>query len=635
MDKNKGGRRVHMTSAFSRFLNRFHFRMATGWKILFLAILDFFMLQASAIGALLLRFEFKLPQPYFQVYKDYAVLMALLMFLSYVFFQLYRSLWRYASVDELVNIVLANCLGTVFVRVFIGWTGGFLPRSFYFIFFMLATASTGGIRFMYRYFRQLRTVEFSGISKKKRALIVGAGEAGDTVVREMLGNSLIKSFPVGFIDDNPQKLYMTIHGIKVLGNRRDIAEVVERESVEEIIFAIPTIDAVERKKIIDICKETHCKLRTLPGVNELIDGKVSVSNLRDVAVEDLLGRKPVDINLDEMHNYIEGKTVLVTGGAGSIGSELCRQIAKYKPLCLVIADINENASYELQRELETDYPDLNFSIAIASIRDKRRMEEIFRIYRPHKVFHAAAHKHVPLMETNQAEAVKNNVFGTLNVVDLAHKYEVKKFVMISTDKAVNPTNVMGATKRIAEKIIQAKNKESDTEFVAVRFGNVLDSSGSVIPIFKKQIAQGGPVTVTHPDIIRYFMTIPEAASLVLQAGSMAKGGEIFVLDMGDPIKIVDLAEDLIRLSGYEPGKDMLIEFTGLRPGEKLYEELLMDEEGIEQTSNKKIFIGKANHITMQSLQADLDKLRLSVEGETHGLIDTLLMKLVETYKKAM
>ncbi|HKL09920.1 MAG TPA: nucleoside-diphosphate sugar epimerase/dehydratase [Clostridia bacterium] len=635
MGRKRTEQKSTITKSFSLLLNRFHLRIDFRCRIVFLALLDLILVQVSALGALLLRFEFTLPEQYFSVYRNYALATVLIMFLSYVMFQLYRSLWRYASVDELVNIVLSNLAGVLLLRTFIGVTGGFLPRSFYPIFLMLVTASTGGVRFMYRYFRQIRTTGLSDFSNKNRALVIGAGEAGDTVVREMTGNPLSQSFPVGLIDDNPSKLYMTVHGVKVLGNRNDIQEISERESIDEIILAMPRIDSDEKKKIIDICKETGCRLRTLPGVNELIDGKVSVSKLRDVAVEDLLGREPVKLNIDEMCEYITGKTVLITGGAGSIGSELCRQIAKYKPEKLIITEINENASYELQRELERDFPDLDLKVHIASMRDRKRMEELFKSYRPHKVFHAAAHKHVPLMENDPIEAVKNNVFGTLNIVELAHEYGVKKFAMISTDKAVNPTNVMGATKRIAEKIIQAKNKESQTDFVAVRFGNVLGSSGSVIPIFKRQIAHMGPVTVTHPDIIRYFMTIPEAVSLVLQAGAMARGGEIFVLDMGDPVKIYDLARDLIRLSGYEPGKDIKIEFTGLRPGEKLFEELLMDEEGIKKTQNKKIHIGKANHVTMADLGSNLEALRKIANSENEDMIHAALMDLVETYKRAM
>ncbi len=635
MTRKQRRQKAKMTKAFSLFLNRFHFRMDMGWRVLFLVVVDAIVIQMAAVGALLLRFEFTLPEEYLKVYQGNALFMTLLILLVYKIFQLYSSLWRYASVDELVNIVLANTVGAVLARILVGLTGDILPRSFYIIFFMLVMAGTGGVRFLYRYFRRIRTMDMAGLLDKKRVVIVGAGEAGNTVVREMLCNPLVRSFPVGFFDDDPHKLNKTIHGVKVLGGRKDIIDITERESIDEIILAMPTIDTSEKKKIIDICKETGCKLRTLPGVYELIDGKVSVSYLRDVNVEELLGREPVKADIDEMCEYIMEKTILVTGGAGSIGSELCRQIAKYRPERIVIAEINENASYELQREMENTCPDLKLSIHIASVRDKRRMEELFKTYRPQKVFHAAAHKHVPLMETDPIEAVKNNVFGTLNMVELSHKYHVKKFVMISTDKAVNPTNVMGATKRIAEKIIQAMNKESDTEFVAVRFGNVLGSNGSVIPLFKRQIAQGGPVTVTHPDITRYFMTIPEAVSLVLQAGAMARGGEIFVLDMGGPVKILDLANDLIRLSGYEPEVDIKIEFTGLRPGEKLYEELLMDEEGIKQTQNKKIFIGKANNVTMKGIRLDLSVLRRVAENENRHLIDTMLMKMVETYRKVV
>jgi FlaA1/EpsC-like NDP-sugar epimerase len=624
-----------LTQTLNHKLNKLNTQFSMRVRTFFLVFSDMLLVNLSAIGALLLRFEFTLPTDHFTNYISMAWAVTLSMVFVFWVFSLYNSLWRYASVDELVRIVFANMAGGAVVLVLFFFVGVRMPRSFFILFVILSTILTGMLRFSYRFLRQIKSSDHSPLRKKKRAIIVGAGEAGAMVAREMLSKHLPGIHPVGFVDDDESKQNKNIYGVKVLGRLKEIVAIAEKENIDEIIIAIPALGPEKRKDVISICKETSCKLRILPGVYELIDGKVSVSSLRDVAVEDLLGREPVKVDIDEMCQYIKGKTVLVTGGAGSIGSELCRQIAKYGPESIVLTEINENTSYELQRELERDYPDLNLSVCIASMRDRRRMEEIFKTYRPQKVFHAAAHKHVPLMEKNPVEAVKNNVFGTLNIVELSHKYKVKKFVMISTDKAVNPTNVMGATKRIAEKIIQAKNKESDTEFVAVRFGNVLGSSGSVIPLFKRQIAHMGPVTVTHKDIIRYFMTIAEAVSLVLQAGSMAKGGEIFVLDMGEPVRIYDLARDLIHLSGYEVGKDIEIEVTGLRPGEKLYEELLMDEEGIGKTGNKKIFIGKVNGITMQSLQMDLDALRRVAESENHDLVDTMLMKLVETYSKAI
>jgi len=628
-------RKEKLTIALGKGLNRFDSRFEFNTRVVLIAILDVLLINLSALGALLLRFEFTLPEEYTENYLSMAMAVTIIMLVVYWLLGLYKSLWRYASVDELMSIVFANWFGGATVLFAFYVTGTSMPRSFYILFIILSTIFSGFIRFTYRFLRHVRSIGTSEAGKKKRVLIAGAGEAGVMVAREMQTSHLMEYQPIGFADDDPQKQSLSINGIKVLGMVEDIPRIADREKPDEIIIAIPTMSAEEQKKILSVCKTTSCKLRILPGLYELIDGKLSVSKLRDVAVEDLLGRKPVKVDIDDMCDYITGKTVMVTGGAGSIGSELCRQIAKYNPARLVVAEINENATYELQRELEKDYPELELHMHIASVRDRSRMEWMFDEYRPHKVYHAAAHKHVPLMENDPVEAVKNNVFGTLNIVELSHQFGVKKFVMISTDKAVNPTSVMGATKRIAEKIIQAKNKESQTDFVAVRFGNVLGSNGSVIPIFKKQIANMGPVTVTHKDIIRYFMTIPEAVSLVLQAGAMAKGGEIFVLDMGDPVRIYDLARDIIRLSGYEPGKDIKIELTGLRPGEKLFEELLMDEEGIEKTDNKKIFIGKANGITMKSLKLDLDILRRVAENENQGLVDTMLMKLVETYKRAM
>ena len=624
-----------LTKALNRMLNSISAKFSFNTRVVLIAFLDALLINLAGLGALLLRFEFTIPAQYKQNYISMALAVTITMLVTYWLSNLYKSLWRYASVDELMSIVLANGAGGIAVFLAFYLTGTSMPRSFFILLTILSTIFSGMVRFAYRYLRHIRKIDSAGFSGKKRILIVGAGEAGVLVAREMQTSHLADFYPVCFVDDDPQKQHLKIHGIMVMGFINDILRITKKEKIDEIIIAIPTMTSDEKKRVLSICKQTSCKLMLLPGVYDLIDGKVSVSSLRYVAVEDLLGRKPVNVDIDEMCDYIEGKTVLVTGGAGSIGSELCRQIAKYRPEKLIITEINENSSYELQRELERNFPDLKLFMHIASMRDRRRMEEIFKSYRPHKVFHAAAHKHVPLMESNPVEAVKNNVFGTLNMVELAHEYGVKKFVMISTDKAVNPTNVMGATKRIAEKIIQAKNKESETDFVAVRFGNVLGSSGSVIPIFKKQIAHMGPVTLTHKDIIRYFMTIPEAVSLVLQAGSMAKGGEIFVLDMGEPVRIYDLAKDLIRLSGYEPGKDIMIEVTGLRPGEKLYEELLMDEEGIEKTDNKKIYIGKANHVIMADLMPNLNALRKIANSENEDMIHAALMDLVETYKRAM
>jgi FlaA1/EpsC-like NDP-sugar epimerase len=464
----------------------------------------------------------------------------------------------------------------------------------------------------------------------KRVLIYGAGEAGNNIVHEITKSQFVSMYIVGFIDDDANKIGRYMHGAKVLGTRNDLPQVVEEYRVDEIIVAIPTATAQQMKEILDVCKETGCELKRLPGMYQLVNGEVSVAKLKDVDVNDLLGRDPIQVDLDSIMGYVSGKVIMVTGGGGSIGSELCRQIASHHPKQLLIVDIYENTTYDIQQELKRAYPELDLVVLIASIRNTKRMNCIFETYRPEIVYHAAAHKHVPLMEDSPNEAVKNNVLGTWKIVQAADRYQVKRFVMISTDKAVNPTNIMGATKRICEMIIQTYNNRSKTEYVAVRFGNVLGSNGSVIPLFKKQIEEGGPVTVTHPDIIRYFMTIPEAVSLVLQAGAYAKGGEIFILDMGNPVKIVDLARNLILLSGHKPDEDIKIEFTGLRPGEKLYEEMLMKEEGMQDTANKLIHIGKPIQMDEEKFLSQLEELKEYVVTEPDD-IRQWVQKIVPTY----
>ncbi|HBF7851344.1 TPA: polysaccharide biosynthesis protein [Clostridioides difficile] len=470
--------------------------------------------------------------------------------------------------------------------------------------------------------------------KVSNILIIGAGDAGEMVIQELKRNPELKKVAVAIIDDDKNKIGRIIHNVKIVGTTSDIKDVVEKYNVDEIIFSIANIEKRRKKEIIDICKNTNCKIKTIPGIYEIIDGKVDIKQIREVEIEDLLGREPIKTNLREISNYIEGKVILITGGGGSIGSELCRQIAGFNPKELIIVDNYENNAYSIQQELLRKYKNkLDLKTVIASIREKKRMDEIFNKYKPEVVFHAAAHKHVPLMESSPGEAIKNNIFGTLNIAGLSSKYRAKKFVLISTDKAVNPTNIMGATKRAAEMIIQTMNAESQTEFVAVRFGNVLGSNGSVIPLFKKQIEDGGPVTVTHPDIIRYFMTIPEAVGLVIQAGAMAKGGEIFVLDMGEPVRILDLAKNLIKFSGFEPDVDIKIEFSGLRPGEKLYEELLMSEEGLLDTEHKKIFIGRPIDVDREKITKYLKLLREITNNEEVEKIDGIMRELVPTYIK--
>lgn len=550
---------------------------------------------------------------------------------SFKLFKCYSSLWRYAGEEELVSILLACLVYVIPVYIAHRLIGIDYSILFYIVSTILIIGYTGGLRLVYRTGRRFKTRMIVS-QDSQRVLVVGAGSAGQMIINELKENPQLKKVPVGIIDDDINKIGRVIHNVKILGNTSQVKEIVEKENVDEIILAMANVDKARKSEIINICKETKCKLKTIPGIYEIIDGKVDIKKIRDVDIEDLLGREPIKVNMEDMSGYIEERTVLVTGGGGSIGSELCRQIASFNPKHLIIVDNYENNAYAIQQELIRRYEGkLNLSTIIASIREYKRMDEIFNEYKPDVVFHAAAHKHVPLMENSPSEAIKNNIFGTLNVARIADAYKVKRMVLISTDKAVNPTNIMGATKRAAEMIIQTINKNSETEFVAVRFGNVLGSNGSVIPLFKKQIAEGGPVTITHPDIIRYFMTIPEAVQLVLQAGAMAKGGEIFILDMGEPVKIVDLANNLIRLSGFEPGVDIKIEYSGLRAGEKLYEELLMSEEGLTKTANSKIFIGKPVEFDTKKVIHNLEMLKKIVDNEDVELIDSVMRAFVTTY----
>ena len=466
----------------------------------------------------------------------------------------------------------------------------------------------------------------------KNVMLIGAGDAGRALAVEFTNSDHIQDHLSCVIDDNPVKWNKQLCGVPIVGGRQDILTAVKKYKISKIIFAIPNCTAKSRKEILDICATTGCEVQMLPGIFQMVNGEVSVSKLRKVDPQDLLGREPIKVNLDEIVGYISGKVVLVTGGGGSIGSELCRQIAHAKPKQLIILDIYENNAYDIQMELRRTHPELNLEVIIGSVRDAVRLNHVMETYRPELVFHAAAHKHVPLMEESPNEAIKNNVIGTYKLAKAAAEYGVKRFVQISTDKAVNPTNIMGASKRLCEMVIQMMNRESKTEFVAVRFGNVLGSNGSVIPLFKKQIEAGGPVTVTHPDIIRYFMTIPEAVSLVLQAGYYAKGGEIFILDMGEPVKIDTMARNMIRLSGYEPDVDIKIEYTGLRPGEKLYEELLMKEEGMQETANKLIHIGKPIEMDDALLEQQLKRLDEASRAESEDIKD-IVAEIVPTYKR--
>lgn len=550
---------------------------------------------------------------------------------SFILFKCYSTLWRYAGEEEIIYVFLACLLGIVPVYLVYKLVGIEYPYLFYILNGIFVVSLTIGIRIFYR---AIRLITENTYSKEdiSRVLIIGGGIAGGMVIQELKRNPNLRKSAVAIIDDDKNKLGRRIHNVKIVGTTSDIDDIVQIYQIDEIIFSIANISKTDKKEILDSCKNTNCKIKTIPGIYEIIDGKVDIKKIRDVEIEDLLGREPVRVDLKEISNYITNRVVLITGGGGSIGSELCRQIANFKPKQLIILDNYENNAYSIEQELIRKYRDkLNLKTIIASIREEKRMDSIFDKYRPDVVFHAAAHKHVPLMESSPGEAIKNNIFGTLNVAKLASKYKSKRFVLISTDKAVNPTNIMGATKRAAEMIIQTMNESSDTEFVAVRFGNVLGSNGSVIPLFKRQIEEGGPVTVTHPDIIRYFMTIPEAVGLVIQAGAMAKGGEIFVLDMGEPVRILDLAKNLIKFSGFEVGVDIQIEFSGLRPGEKLYEELLLSEEGLLDTEHEKIFIGRPIDVNREKITECLNLLKEVIDDEDIDKIQVIMRKLVKTY----
>ena len=595
---------------------------------------DVFALCLASFLGLFVRFDLnisKIPPEYARAALEFLPYYILASLVIFFLARMYSTMWSVAGVREALHVVaacglasLVQIAGMVLLRLSV-------PRSFFLVSFAALCAEELGIRLSYRVVISL----FGNHSKKaaKRIMIVGAGTSGSVILKEMTTSSLVNGCVVCFVDDDKNKAGKFLNGVPVAGNRNDIPRLAEEYKIDEIYIAIPSASAKERKAIIEICRETGCQVKILPGIYQLINGEMSIAKLRNVEIEDLLGRDPIRVNLDEIMGYVSGKVVLVTGGGGSIGSELCRQVASHNPKQLIIFDIYENNASDLQLELKEKYPDLDLVVLIGSVRNTHRIETVFEKYRPDIVYHAAAHKHVPLMEDSPNEAIKNNVFGTYKTAKAADKYGTSRFVLISTDKAVNPTNIMGASKRMCEMVVQMMNARSKTDFVAVRFGNVLGSNGSVIPLFKKQIEQGGPVTVTHPDIIRYFMTIPEAVSLVLQAGAYAKGGEIFVLDMGEPMKILDLAKNLIRLSGYTPDVDIPIVFTGLRPGEKLYEELLMNEDGMQETPNKLIHIGKPIEFDMERFEEQLEELYSVANQDGDGIREDV-MRIVNTYHPA-
>ena len=607
----------------------------SGYKIrvLLLVIADIIACNLCTLAALLIRFDFKyssIDQLYVSHAMEYGVINTATVLLVIFACKLYSSIWSYAGINELCMMLKAVVINFVIQAAGMHFIfDKVMPRSYYVLYAVLLLVSLMMTRFSYRFLRLVRSRRFNSTI---RVMIVGAGEAGMILSKEIQSSTKINKKVVCFIDDNLNKKGRFLQGVEICGDRNDIPKMVEKYKVDEIYIAMPSVPRYKQKPILNICSETGCKVKVLPGIYQLVNGEVSVSKLKEVEIEDLLGRDTVEVDMEEIKHAIAGKTILVTGGGGSIGSELCRQIAAYNPKLLVIMDIYENNAYDIQQELIGLYGDkLNLVVLIGSVRNTHRVESVFEKYRPQIIFHAAAHKHVPLMEESPCEAIKNNVFGTYKTACAAKKYGAEKFVLISTDKAVNPTNIMGASKRICEMIVQMfATDDSQTDFVAVRFGNVLGSNGSVIPLFKKQIAAGGPVTVTDKNVIRYFMTIPEAVSLVLQAGAFAKGGEIFVLDMGEPVKIDELARNLIRLSGYEPDEDIMINYIGLRPGEKLYEELLMSEEGLKETSNNLIHIGKPIEFNHDIFSKRLMELKEACEKDEND-IKQLVKEMVPTY----
>jgi FlaA1/EpsC-like NDP-sugar epimerase len=660
------------------------------WKILaiYLFLYDAVAVNISYFAALLLRFDFKytaIPSVYLNAFEQFAPVHTIFALLLFHYLHLYRALWQFASYTELNKVTLSSALTFLFHLVGMTVFVQRMPISYYVFGFLMQTVLLVFARFITRFVMHERSKVRLKTKAAKNAMIIGAGAAGQIIIRELKNASESGAYPCCIIDDDPNKWERYLGGVPIVGGRHTIIDNVKKYKIDQILFAIPTAPLIERKKILRICNQTGCELKRLPGIYQLANGEVTVSKLRPVAVEDLLGRDTIKVNMGEISEAIKDKTVLVTGGGGSIGSELCRQIARYLPKTLIILDIYENNAYEIEQELKIKHPELNLHTVIGSVRDDKRLDEIFKTYQPDIVYHAAAHKHVPLMENSPCEAIKNNVVGTYKTAYAALKHKVSRFVLISTDKAVNPTNIMGASKRMCEMIIQsmdavskadrfdllpslnisdvtpmdgqmavnsmvypsnyAKQNEGShlniecvndkertgTQFVAVRFGNVLGSNGSVIPLFKKQIEAGGPVTVTHPDITRFFMTIPEAVRLVLQAGTYAWGGEIFVLDMGDPVKIDTLARNLIKLSGYEPDHDIKIVYTGLRPGEKLYEEKLMEEEGIKKTDNELIHIGKPIPFNTEVFLTQLKSLA-SAAYQNADNISELVENIVSTYQ---
>lgn len=601
-------------------------------RVACLVLADLILINLSAFLALYIRFEFDLKllceTEFLHNMIVYSGINSVCTILIFYILKLYNSLWEFAGVSELVRTAVGCFFSAVFYMVGMFMLHLTVPRSFPAIYMLVLCLLCGALRFAYRYARRTRV----GLHSQggRRTMLIGGGQAGAIVLREFQTSPRSENKVVCIIDDSPDKVGSYLRGVKIVGGRSSIPAMAEKYDIDEIVLAIPSASRQEKLQILSYCHDTSCALRTLPGICQLANGEVRIEQIREVDIEDLLGRETVKIDLDEVAAYITGKTVLVTGGGGSIGSELCRQAAAQRPKRLIIFDIYENNAYDIQMELRRTHPKLDLVVLIGSVRDRERVMQVFDRYRPDLVCHAAAHKHVPLMETSPFEAIKNNVFGTYNVAQAADRFGTQRFILISTDKAVNPTNVMGASKRLCEMIVQMINDRSATEYVAVRFGNVLGSAGSVIPLFRKQIRSGGPVTVTDKRVIRYFMTIPEAVQLIFQAGAYARGGEIFVLDMGEPVCIDDLARNMIRLSGFEPDVDIPIEYTGLRPGEKLYEELLLSGEGMQKTKNDLIYIGHEIAFDPAAFEENLMLLRAIPETDEPAL-RAKLRELVPTF----
>ena len=598
-------------------------------------ILDLIAITIASFASIWIRYEFQFDQieeRFVDTVLWYLPVNMVVTVVVYYLFSLYTTLWKYAGITELCNITAAAAVSSILQVLGMEILGKPIFRSYVLLYFVLLLAATVATRFSYRFLRLVRNKYFrASADRRMNLMVVGAGDAGAAVIKETRLSKESTRKVCCMIDRAPSKWGKRLLGVPIVGDVSEIPAAAEKYQIQKILITIPSANRRAIREIVDICQKTPCEINILPGIYQLIDGEIVTSRLRNVKIEDLLERDPVRVDLDAILDYIEGKTVLVTGGGGSIGSEICRQLAGHGVGKLIIFDIYENNAYSIQKQLEWEYPSLDMEVLIGSVRNESRLADIFETYHPDIVFHAAAHKHVPLMEDSPNEAIKNNVIGTYLTARMASRYHARKFILISTDKAVNPTNIMGASKRLCEMVIQMIGKKSETEFAAVRFGNVLGSNGSVIPLFRKQIEHGGPVTVTHPDIIRYFMTIPEAVSLVLEAGAYAKNGEIFVLNMGDPVKIDDLARNMIRLSGYEPDVDIMIKYTGLRPGEKLYEELLMNEEGMQTTENDRIFVGRQIEFDEETFEQSLHELEQASNSESRKIRE-IVHRIVPEYK---